>query len=167
MKQIGKRRTVKDKEVSKEYDALAENDEKAGRSLKNQSLYRNAVYFFIQAMEKYVRSKIFTLVPPKKGYFRNRNKNHSLNNAIEFLMKIANNSDIDKKQISKQIEIDILEEINFSFLHTNSRYPYYSRYPFYSEERPNTYYIIDFDEKDCLLIENKLEMLKKYLEKLY
>jgi hypothetical protein len=158
MKKIGKIRTNID--VSEEYYALAEKDEIAGRFLKNQSLYRNAVYFFIQAMEKYVRSKIFKLVNPNNEYFRNKNKNHSLNTAIEFLIEIVSTDDIVNEQIKKQIEIFVLEEFNFSFLHYNLRYPFYSG-------RHDNYSVIDFDENDCLFIENKLEILKKFLEKLY
>ena len=49
-------------DVAAEYLALAQEDEKVGQLLISQGQYRHAIYFLVQAMEKYVRCTIFGLV---------------------------------------------------------------------------------------------------------
>jgi hypothetical protein len=144
--------------VSQEYASLAKEDEMVANYLKNNKQYRHAIYFNIQAMEKYIRSKIFTKVNPNLEYFRNRNRNHSLNDAIEFLLEILGTNEMIKKQIKNQMD-NIFGDINFQFLHNNLRYPFYS-------EKHNDYSMIDFSLADCQFIENKNNILKKYLSEL-
>ncbi|MFM7885932.1 MAG: hypothetical protein ACKPCM_04410 [Pseudanabaena sp.] len=55
--------------VSSEYNRLAREDERIGLILKNKGEYRHSIYFFIQAMEKYVRAKTFSIVDAKNPYF--------------------------------------------------------------------------------------------------
>jgi hypothetical protein len=141
--------------VAEEYENLANEDEMAARSLKNLGQFRHSIYFFVQAMEKHIRSRIFSLVNPNNEYFMKRNKNHSINDAITFLIEIISNNELVKIHIKSQIE-KIFAGINFQFLHNNLRYPFYS-------ERHDDYSIIHFSLEDCLFIENTNEVLRKYL----
>ena len=70
-------------DISYEYYNLALEDEKVAILLKNKGEYRHSIYFFIQAMEKYIKSKIFTLVNPNLEYYINKNKHHSKMYPIE------------------------------------------------------------------------------------
>ena len=87
MKKLGK---VKHRiDVSNEYEVLAKKDEEVSKLLFKNGEYKHAIYFCIQAMEKYIRSKIFSIVNPNLEYFRKRNQNHSVEDAIEFLLEIV------------------------------------------------------------------------------
>lgn len=146
-------------DVSIEYENLAKKDEEVALHLKKNKQYRHSIYFFIQAMEKYIRSKIFTLVNPNLDYFRKRNQNHSIYDAIEFLVEIISSDKNIQYQIKDQINRYVLEDINFQKLHNNLRYPFYS-------SRYDSYTCIDFNKDDCEVIENKLKALKNYLNQL-
>jgi len=145
--------------VSDEYYELGKKDEEAANELMKLSLYRHSIYFFIQAMEKYIRSKIFSLVNPNIEYFREKNKNHSLNNAIDFLVEIINSDNIIRQQIKIQINEFLFENINFQMLHNNLRYPFFN-------QKYNDYSCIDFTKNDCLMVEKKVLKLKEYLKEL-
>jgi len=145
--------------VSNEYEFLAKKDEEVAMFLKKNSEYRHSIYFFIQAMEKYIRAKIFTLVNPNLEYFRKKNQSHSLENAIEFLTEIVSADKNVQNQIKNQLNEFVLENINFSQLHNNLRYPFYSL-------KYDSYSAIDFEIKDCEVIEKKLNDLKIYLKHL-
>jgi HEPN domain-containing protein len=145
--------------VSEEYFSLGEKDEEAARILMEHSRYRHSIYFFIQAMEKYIRSKIFSLVNPNIEYFREKNKNHSLDSAIDFLSEIISSDTNIQKQIKTQINDFIFEGINFQLLHNNLRYPFYNA-------KYNDYSCIDFDKNDCSIVERKVILLKQYLKEL-
>jgi hypothetical protein len=46
------------------------------------------MYFLVQAMEKYIRAKIFTLVNASLEWIRERNRSHSLADSIDFLLEV-------------------------------------------------------------------------------
>lgn len=144
--------------VSEEYENLAKEDEMAARSLKNSGQFRHSIYFYIQAMEKHIRSKIFSLVNPNNEYFRRINQNHSINDAITFLIEIISIDEQVKTHIKSQLD-KIFDGVNFQFLHNNLRYPFYST-------RHNNYSLLRFSLDDYLFIENMNEVLKRYLEDL-
>jgi hypothetical protein len=144
--------------VSEEYENLANEDEMAARSLKNTDQFRHSIYFYIQAMEKHIKSKIFSMVNPNNEYFRKKNQNHSITDTVNFFIEIINTDDQIKKHIKNQLD-NIFNGLNFQFLHNNLRYPFYS-------ENHNDYSIIQFSLKDCLFIEKINEVLKKYLNDL-
>lgn len=146
-------------EVRDTYIALAKEDEKAAEELKFKGMYRHAMYFYIQAMEKHIRAKIFSLVNPKNEYFRDRNRDHSLDKAIEFLLEIITTNDVLRKQISEQIEKYVLKDIKYQQLHNNLRYPYYNR-------KADDYCCISYSADDCWRIEENLDSLKNYLVQL-
>lgn len=146
-------------DVSSEYYSLAKKDENVAILLKNNGEYRHSIYFFIQAMEKYIRAKIFTLVNPNIEYFRERNRSHSLDDAIIFLIDIISTDDNVKQQVNKYFNDYVFENIKFNKLHNNLRYPHYSA-------KYNSYSNLDFNWNDCDFIEKKLFILKNYLDQL-
>lgn len=145
--------------VANEYKSLAEKDEHVAIFLKSNKEYRHSIYFFVQAMEKYIRSKIFTLVNPNLDYFRKKNQNHSLSNAIEFLIEIISADSTVQNQIKRQLNEYVFENINFQKLHNNLRYPFYNT-------KFNSYSSVEFTLNDCEIIQKKLNDLKTYLEQL-
>lgn len=147
---------TKDIDVKNTYIELANEDEKAAKELNDKGLYRHAMYFYIQAMEKYIRGKIFSLVNPNIEYFRDRNRDHSLDKAIEFLLEIITTNNVIRDQISKQISEFVLKDIKYQQLHNNLRYPYYNR-------RTDSYCCIKYSAKDCYKIQENLKSLKNYL----
>ncbi|ADK14892.1 MULTISPECIES: HEPN domain-containing protein [Clostridium] len=146
-------------DVSNEYYMLAKKDEEVGNILMERCEYRHAIYFFIQAMEKYIRAKIFRLVDPKLDYFRKRNQTHSIESAIEFLIDIISPDKNIQQQIKEQLNKYVLQDIKFQQLHNNLRYPYYS-------SKYNSYSMVDFRSLDCSGIYIKLHDLKDYLQEL-
>lgn len=146
-------------EISHEYYNLALEDEKVAKLLKDKGEYRHSIYFFIQSMEKYVKSKIFTLVNPNLEYFININKHHSLDNSIEFLIEVISSDENIKNQVKLYFNEYVFKDLNFRSLHNNLRYPFYDRNREY-------YNIVRFDIRDCNHIEEMLEILKKYIKDL-
>lgn len=146
-------------DISYEYYNLALEDEKVAILLKNKGEYRHSIYFFIQAMEKYIKSKIFTLVNPNLEYYINKNKHHSLDDSIEFLIEVISSDENIRNQVKLYFNKYVFKDLSFRNLHNNLRYPFYDRSRGY-------YNIIKFDIEDCKYIEEMLENLKKYLKDL-
>ena len=147
-------------DISYEYYNLALEDEKVAILLKNKGEYRHSIYFFIQAMEKYIKSKIFTLVNPNLEYYINKNKHHSLDYSIEFLIEVISPDENIRNQVKLYFNKYVFKDLSFRNLHNNLRYPFY-----YNENR-EYYNIVNFDIEDCKYIEKMLENLKKYLKDL-
>lgn len=146
-------------DLSYEYKNLALQDEKVAILLKNNQEYRHAIYFFLQSMEKYIKSKIFTLVNPNLEYFIKKNKHHSLDDSVDFLIEVISSDENIRNQVKSQFNQYVFKDLNSRNLHNNLRYP------FYNEKRGN-YVIVNYDKKDCEYIEEMLENLKKYLKDL-
>ncbi len=144
-------------EAAVEYGRLAREDESAGISLKERGAHRHSIYFLIQAMEKYVRAKTFSIVDARNPYFRERERTHSVEAALDFLIEVINGNQIVRDQIKKQLRDHVLGDIRFNLLHNNLRYPFYS-------ERFNSYSSLEFSERDSDLILQKLNSLKIFLE---
>ncbi len=157
MKHIG---TIKNNiDLSYEYKNLAKEDEKVAILLKNNFEYRHSIYYFIQSMEKYIKSKIFTLVNPNLEYFINRNKHHSLDSSIEFLIEVLSSDENIRNQVKFQFNQYVFKNLNSKSLHNNLRYPFYNNnYEYYT--------IVNYDKNDCEYIEEMLNNLKKYLDDL-
>lgn len=143
-------------EVSYEYSRLAREDERVGLMLKDSGEHRHSIYFLIQAMEKYVRAEIFTIVDARNPYFRERERNHSVEAALEFLVEVINGSPIVRDQIKKQLGDYVLGDIRFTHLHNNLRYPFYS-------ERHNSYSSYEFTRDDNEIVVQRLNALKSFL----
>ncbi len=129
-------------DLSAEYLSLAADDEQAGNLLLARQKYRHAVYFFVQAMEKLVRHKIFMLVNPQAEYFRNRTRTHNLDELLDFLIEIASSQPPVREQVRTQLETYVLGGIRFGKLHNDLRYPSFS-------ERSGAYAMLRVDEADA------------------
>lgn len=157
VRNIGKMKV--DVDISYEYKKMALEDEKVAKLLKDNLQYRHSIYFFIQSMEKYIKSKIFTLVNPNLEYFINKNRHHSLDSSVEFLIEVISPDENVRNQVKYQFNKYVFNELNSRNLHNNLRYP------FYNDKRKN-YTVVNYDEHDCKYIEDMLENLKKYLNDL-
>lgn len=146
----------RDVDVSYEYGRLAADDERVGIMLKNAGEYRHSIYFLIQAMEKYIRAKIFSLVNAQLQYYRDQERHHSVEDAAAFLLKVVHTNDEMRNRISKQLHDFVLGDIRFNHLHNDLRYPYYS-------ERHKSFICLNVGKSDCDLIVEKLNALKSFL----
>ncbi len=143
-------------DVSYEYYRLAKEDERVGLVLLEQGEYRHSMYFLVQAMEKYVRAKTFSIVNPLIPYFRERSRNHSVEDAVDFLVEVVTGDKLKREQMKKQIKDYVLGGIRYNHLHNNLRYPYYS-------ERYSSYSCIQVSKSDNEIIAQKLHDLKKFI----
>lgn len=142
--------------VSQEYLALARSDEIAAEKLSRVDCYRQACYLIIQSMEKYIRAKTFSLVRADLKFFRDENRNHSLDSAIDFLIKVISSDPIIQQQVSKQLTEYVLVNTKYNHLHNNLRYPaYFSKYDSYS--------MLDVGREDCQMLFDRLSSLKNFL----
>lgn len=144
-------------DVSYQYGRLAREDERVGLMLKERGEHRHSIYFLVQAMEKYVRSKIFSIVDATNPYFRERERNHSVEAALEFLVEVINGNNLVRDQIKKQLREYVLGDIKFNLLHNNLRYPFYSSHY-------NSFSHLEVNKSDNELIIQKLNALKSFLE---
>ncbi len=142
--------------VADEYQRLAMADEEVGRFLLANQKYRHAVYCFVQAMEKHVRFKIFTLVNADLEYFRNRTRTHNVDDLLSFLVEIVSANPLVQEQIRNQLDRFVLEGVRFGKLHNDLRYPVYL-------ERSQSYARLQVEKNDAELALQKLEKLKVFL----
>ena len=142
--------------ASNVYRELSLSDEKSALLLFKGGEYRQSCYFIVQAMEKIIRAKIFTLVNANNEYFRDRNRNHSLEDAVDFLIEILSTNDHVKAQIGMQLRQYVLGGLKYNFLHNNLRYPLYSK-------KHNSYSKLEVSKNDCDILFSKLDSLKKFL----
>lgn len=154
IKRIGARKQITD--VSSEYLRLANEDENAGQCLMTSGHYRHAAYFFVQAMEKYVRAKIFQLVNPNTEYFRERTRTHNLDDLLDFLIEIVGTTPIIKDQVKSQLENNVLEGVRFGMLHNDLRYPYF-------RDKLGTHETIVMGKEDAEICYQRLIRLKPFV----
>lgn len=122
-------------------------------------LYRNAMYFYVQSMEKRVRSQTFKIVDPYNPYWRSINQHHDLYSSVKFFVEALGMDTLVAKQVEDMINKYIIGNINFRMLHNNLRYPYFS-------EKYNTYSCVSYTCDDCSSIYEKLVFLKNLLSDL-
>ncbi|KAB7663902.1 HEPN domain-containing protein [Plesiomonas shigelloides] len=146
--------------VSTEFAQLSRDDEAAADLLAERGQLRQACYFIIQAMEKSIRAKIFTLVNPNIEYFRDRNRTHSLDSAVEFLIEIISTDNIIQNQVSLQLKSHVLGNTNYRYLHNNLRYPTYSH-------KYDTYSTLTVSLSDFTKLKNRLLLLRVFLNDLH
>lgn len=164
MKYIGTRRYINDGiDMSSIYEQKAIHDENAAQLLASQGLYSQAVYFYIQSMEKNIKAHICQKVDITQSYYANRLRKmgHSLDSSIYFLIEVlAGNNEIIREQISKQILSGVFQDIRFSSLHNNVRYPLY-------HSDTQNYSMLEISESDCYRIQEIHLCLKRFLKDLY
>ena len=146
--------------VASEFKELSKADTSVAELLAENKEYRHACYFIIQAMEKAIRAKIFNLVNPNIEYFRERNRTHSLESAVEFLIEIVNSDKLVQEQVSKQLNEHVLGKTKYNHLHNNLRYPsYFKKYDSYS--------IFEVGECDYKELKLRLDSLNNFLNDLH
>jgi len=146
--------------VALEFRSLSKADESVAEILAANEEYRHACYFIVQAMEKSIRAKIFNLVNPNIEYFRERNRTHSLESAVEFLIEIVSTNPLIQEQVSKQLNEYVLGNTQYNRLHNNLRYPtYFNRYDSYS--------ILDVYDTDFKTLKSRLNSLNNFLADLH
>lgn len=146
--------------VAVEFERISREDESAADALAASGCFRQSCYFLIQAMEKSIRGKIFTLVNPNIEYFRDKNRTHSVKSAIEFLIEIVGRDDLIREQVSRQIYVHVLGKTDYSILHNSLRYPIYSR-------RYDSYSTLDVCRDDYDELRRRLNLLRKFLDDLH
>ncbi len=128
---IGKQRRVGT--FAEAFRSLYAEDERAAETLQRDGCHRQAVYFFIQTMEKLTRFAIFSEVSPevldKNGTtYRERTLTHNLDELLTVLLEvykeIINDSRV-SEQIEKQLSEHVLQGVRFGVLHNDVRYPRY------------------------------------------
>lgn len=144
-------------DIAEEYHRLAMEDEEVGRYLLADRKYRHAVYCFVQAMEKHVRFKIFTLVNADHEYFRNQTRTHNLDELLSFLVEIVSGNRLIQEQVRDQLDSFVLQGVRFGKLHNDLRYPIYL-------ERYNSFAMLQIDRQDAERALEKLEKLKVFLQ---
>lgn len=160
---IGKRSRLANRiDVAAEYANLAKNDWKAAEVLHENGLYNEAVYYYIQTMEKRIKEKICCIVDILNPDFSDRMRTfgNSLDGAIEFLIEILSGNDKNLHEtLTDEIVRDILQDINFSKLHNNVCYPAYDRHK-------KEYTSLEIPKEECNNIKMMAERLDQYLREL-
>ena len=159
---VGRLQHVDD--VAEAYRSVSVEDEEAARVLQREGRYRQAVYFFMQAMEKLVRYAIFSEVSPdgvdKEGTtYRERTTTHNLDDLLAVLLEVYRETINDSRvseQIENQLATYVLEGVQFGFLHNDVRYPRYV-------ERHRSYSLLELRDKDAEATSGKLARLKSFV----
>lgn len=155
---LGKSRYINNGiDMSHEYLRISQEDEKAARLLYQQNLYNQAVYFYIQSMEKYIKGAICRKIDVTNDYYANKLRmlGHSLDDAIDFFIEIVSgNNEILKMQITEQLKNGVLRGIRFSTIYNAVRYPFY---------KSNNYKLTEMSKNDCEQMKEIYDLLKKYI----
>ena len=164
MNYIGVRKYVQNGfEIADMYEKRALADEQAAKVLVERQLYSDAVYLYVQSMEKYIKAHICKKIDVTQSYYADelRSMGHSLDNSIEFLIKILSGNDQTiREQLNKQIISGVFQNIRFSSLHNDLRYPkYHSRTASYSE--------LEISAADCYRTQEIHTCLKNFLKDFY
>jgi len=146
-------------DMATEYRHLAIEDENVGEILLKQGKFKHAVYFLVQAMEKHVRYKIFSLVNPTAEYFRERTRTHNLDELLNFLIEIVSSNAMVQDQVRNQLNKFVLGGIRFGKLHNDLRYPIFFT-------RRETYSLLEVSQTDAKIVLEKLQQLKTFLEEI-
>ena len=82
---VGQRKYVNAMDMKLEYTSLSRQNEKAAILLQRQGLYSEAVYMYIQAMEKKIKGDICGKIDASNPYFSQklRDVGHSLDMSID------------------------------------------------------------------------------------
>lgn len=143
--------------MADEFLGIAICDEKAAQLLCQQKLYNQSVYFYIQSMEKYIKSFICRKIDITNDYYADkiRQLGHSLDASIDFLIEIVSGNDETLKlQIIEQLKRGVLREIYFSAIYNSTRYPI---------SRNKSYKVIKMSKDDCTQLGKIYDMLKNYV----
>jgi HEPN domain-containing protein len=154
IKYIGHRRKTID--ICYEYLKLSKEDEDAGNLLLEQNRYRHSCYFFVQAMEKFVRYAIFKKVNASNEWFIDKTRTHNLDDLLEFLIEIVSTKEAIREQVKLQLDQFVLNGVRFGQLHNELRYPLFNL-------KTKQYTILDIEKIDAEHSKKKLNDLKIFL----
>jgi len=159
---LGKQTFINDSfGTAEKYFEIAKADEKAAMTLKENRLFNQAGYFFIQAMEKLIKYHIAKKINVTNPHFAEelrKTMGHSLDESLNLLFKVyTGNNEIFFNQLNEQIKNQVFHEVNFLTLHNKVRYPIYSL-------KFQNYSFLELSARDCEALQNMLTLLKKYLE---
>ena len=161
MKIGSKKILVNNSDISELYFEIAKQDEIAANNLVKCGLFNQAGYFYIQAMEKYIKSRIslwINVMNPFLADEMSKTIGHSLDESLSLLIKVfAGNNELLALQMNQQIFSGILKEIRFEYLHNSLRYPIYIK-------RYGDYISISLKKSDCEKLHETLQRLKTYLD---
>lgn len=155
---LGKSRYINDGiDMSTEFEIISKQDEQTAILLSKHGLYNQSVYYYIQSMEKFIKSHICKKIDITNAYYANRLRElgHSLDNAIDFFIEIVSGNDNNLRiQVSEQLKNRVLRGIHFSIIHNLSRYPSYKN---------GSYKITEMTKNDCIQMQKIYDMLKIYI----
>ena len=159
--QLGRRKIINDSfGTAEKYLEIAQADETAAVTLRKNQLFNQSGYFFIQAMEKYVKYCIAKKINVTNPHFADelrKTMGHSLDESLNLLFKICTgNNEALFNQLNAQLKNHVFHEINFSLLHNKVRYPIYS-------PKFQNYSFLELNASDCEILQDMLTLLKKYL----
>lgn len=143
--------------ASLSYKQLAESDEKVAILLFEVGSYRESCYHILQAMEKLIRAKIFTLVDANNKFFRDKNRSHSVEDAVSFLIEVVSSNETIKSQVNQQLKKHVLGITRYNHLHNNLRYPVFF-------EKQNSYSLLEITKEDTRDLLNRLNLLKAFIQ---
>lgn len=154
-KHIG--RFTKNVNASLSYQQLAESDESVAVLLLQHGAYKQSCYHIIQAMEKVIRAKIFTLVDANNKYFRDQNRSHSVEDAVSFLIKVISPKEEIQSQVNKQLKDYVLGITQYNHLHNNLRYPVFF-------QKQNSYSLLEVTKENTDDLFKRLNLLKRFIQ---
>ncbi len=158
-KYIGQRTKITTEEIKERYITLGKNNEKAAKVLEQQGLYNEAVFMYIQAMEKKIKGYICGKINSENPYFARkiREMGHSLDSSVDFLIEILSGNDENlKAQLSKLLREEVFQNLRFSTLYNECRYPRF-------DSRTNTYSVVHITKIDCKRVADMNMLLDKYM----
>jgi hypothetical protein len=157
---IGKRRREVDS-LEKEYRLLAEEDEVVGRFLLSSGHYKHAVYWFVQAMEKFICSKVYQIGQDDDKELREGTKDHRMDKLLElFVERCTPRDDTVREHVLQQLSEHVLGGIMFGGLHNSLRYPEFDR-------AGKSFTIREVNADDANFAYDKLQTLKEFLQQMH
>jgi HEPN domain-containing protein len=152
---IGKLRHHGD--VSSEYIRLAQEDEQAAALLTTAGKYRHAVYCVLQAMEKYIRSKVPRTEDHRDGYLADKHTSHSIQEAMKLFLKNASADPQLWRRATEELRTGLIATNKLDLLQNSLGYLFYS-------ERTHSYWSWDVEKVDVDLLMHQLHLLKTFLQ---
>ena len=161
---LGKKEYIStNQNLEEKYSEIAQKDEKSAKILEREGLYNHAAYFYIQSMEKYIKSNIAKKINLTNQYFADemrKTMGHSIDGALELLLKVytVNNPTLEK-HMKEQLLDGILQNTRFKALNNILRYPIYN-------PKSESYTFSELTKEDCQTLNSMLSQLKRYLTEL-
>lgn len=158
MKRPGEAKEVSN--IADEYLKLSIEDREAAEKLKRFGLYRQAIYFHCQSIEKYIKSELYKKINPDNKFYHDLSNVHSIEKLMELLIDVSSSEAIMREHIKKQVD-QVLEGVDYRKLHNNLRYPYYNNWK-------NKNYMIEYRREDYNeIVGNQFEKLRKIIKELF